>query len=76
MSVSSVKRCLWGTNHPNMEETGSLENPIPSGKCDLDLNRALFSSPVLSPLATIPGHQPRIDVTDKIERPFILIAGS
>jgi hypothetical protein len=23
-----------------MEETGSLENPIPSGKCDLDLNRA------------------------------------
>ena len=42
MSVSSVKRCLWGTNHPNMEETGSLENPIPSGKCYLDLNRALF----------------------------------
>ena len=30
-----------GTNHPNMEETGSLENPIPSGKCYLDLNRAL-----------------------------------
>ena len=29
-----------GTNHPNMEETGSLENPIPSGKCYLDLNRA------------------------------------
>jgi len=28
------------TNNPNMEETGSLENPIPSGKCDLDLNRA------------------------------------
>ncbi len=25
-----------GTNHPNMEETGSLENPIPSGKCYLD----------------------------------------
>ena len=22
-----------GTNHPNMEETGSLENPFPSGKC-------------------------------------------
>src|SRR5208337_2455055 len=40
MSVSSVKRCLWGTNNPNMEETGSLENPIRSGKCDLDLNRA------------------------------------
>jgi len=35
-----VKRCLWGTNNPNMEETGSLENPIPSGKCYLDLNRA------------------------------------
>jgi len=32
--------CLWGTNNPNMEETGSLENPIPSGKCYLDLNRA------------------------------------
>jgi len=31
---------LVGTNHPNMEETGSLENPIPSGKCYLDLNRA------------------------------------
>ena len=30
-----------GTNNPNMEETGSLENPIPSGKCYLDLNRAL-----------------------------------
>ena len=29
-----------GTNHPNMEETGSLENPIPSGKCYLDLSRA------------------------------------
>ena len=29
-----------GTNHPNMEETGSLENPILSGKCYLDLNRA------------------------------------
>ena len=29
-----------GINHPNMEETGSLENPIPSGKCYLDLNRA------------------------------------
>jgi len=29
-----------GTNDPNMEETGSLENPIPSGKCNLDLNRA------------------------------------
>ena len=28
------------TNNPNMEEIGSLENPIPSGKCDLDLNRA------------------------------------
>ena len=28
------------TNNPNMEETGSLENPILSGKCDLDLNRA------------------------------------
>jgi hypothetical protein len=23
-----------------MEETGSLENPIPSGECDLNLNRA------------------------------------
>ena len=31
---------LVGTNHPNMEETGSLENPIPLGKCYLDLNRA------------------------------------
>ena len=30
-----------GTNHPNMEETGSLEHPIPSGKCYLDLNRAV-----------------------------------
>src|SRR5271166_7094233 len=29
-----------GTNNPNMEETGSLENPIPSGKGNLDLNRA------------------------------------
>jgi hypothetical protein len=29
-----------GTNNPNMEETGSLENPIPSGKCYLELNRA------------------------------------
>ena len=27
-----------------MEETGSIENPIPSGKCYLELNRALFSS--------------------------------
>src|SRR5208337_574272 len=34
---------LVGTNHPNMEETGSLENPIPSGKCYLDLNRARIS---------------------------------
>jgi hypothetical protein len=31
-----------GTNNPNMEETGSLENPIPSGKCYLELNRARF----------------------------------
>jgi hypothetical protein len=29
-----------GTNNPNMKETDSLENPIPSGKCYLDLNRA------------------------------------
>ena len=29
-----------GTNNPNMEETGSLENPISFGKCYLDLNRA------------------------------------
>ena len=29
-----------GTNNPIMEETGSLENPIPSGKCYLELNRA------------------------------------
>jgi hypothetical protein len=28
------------TNNPNMEETGSLENPIPSGKHYLELNRA------------------------------------
>ena len=28
------------TNNPNMEETGSLENPIPSGECNLGLNRA------------------------------------
>src|SRR5271165_2008318 len=28
------------TNNPNMEETGSLENPILSGKCYLELNRA------------------------------------
>ena len=35
-----------GTNNPNMEETGSLENPIPSGKCYLDLNRAL-SGPIV-----------------------------
>jgi hypothetical protein len=27
-----------------MEETGSLENPIPSGKCYLDLNRAQKST--------------------------------
>jgi len=27
-----------------MEETGSLEKPIPSGKCYLDLNRARLSS--------------------------------
>ena len=32
-----------GTNHPNMEETGSLENPIPSGKCYLDLNETVAS---------------------------------
>ena len=29
-----------GTNNPNMEETGSIENPIPPGKCYLELNRA------------------------------------
>ena len=29
-----------GINYPNMEETGSLENPIQSGQCNLDLNRA------------------------------------
>ena len=51
---------LVGTNHPNMEETGSLENPIPSGKCYLDLNRAQkwmnFYTKVLSPLvSTTPG---------------------
>jgi len=28
------------TNNPNMEETGSLENPIPSGECNPGLNRA------------------------------------
>jgi len=28
------------TNNPNMEETGSLENPIQSGECNLDLNQA------------------------------------
>ncbi|MGD0039501.1 MAG: hypothetical protein ABSE84_03625, partial [Isosphaeraceae bacterium] len=27
------------TNNPNMEETDSLENPIPSGKCYLELNQ-------------------------------------
>ena len=29
-----------GTNNPIVEKTGSLENPIPSGKCYLELNRA------------------------------------
>ena len=53
MSVSSVKRCLWGTNNPNMEETGSLENPIPSGKCYLDLNRAYNSSRLSSEVMTV-----------------------
>src|SRR5208282_4531777 len=33
---------FMGTNNPNMEETGSLENPIPSGKCYLELNQAGF----------------------------------
>ena len=44
-----------GTNHPNMEETGSLENPIPSGKCYLDLSRAEISeeSPFFGPLVRI-----------------------
>ena len=30
-----------------MEETGSLENPIPSGKCYLDLNRAEYATRLL-----------------------------
>ena len=44
---------LVGTNHPNMEETGSLENPIPSGKCYLDLNRAQNSPATRSSLGFI-----------------------
>ena len=43
-----------GTNHPNMEETGSLENPIPSGKCYLDLNRADFQAAILEVLDALP----------------------
>src|SRR5271157_6596893 len=43
-----------GTNNPNMEETGSIENPIPSGKCYLELNRAQFPQgrPTPSPYKT------------------------
>jgi hypothetical protein len=36
------------TNNPNMEETGSLENPVQSGKCNLDLNRAPGGSSAIS----------------------------
>src|SRR5208337_4675954 len=43
MSVSSVKRCLWGTNNPNMEETGILEKITRSGFCYPALNQVGFS---------------------------------
>ena len=46
-----------GTNNPNMEETGSLENLIPSGKCHLELNRAFVRSHLVR-LSTLV-HPPR-----------------
>ena len=49
MPVSSVKwRSLWQHN-ANMEETGILENPIPSDHCYPDLNQARWGTTADAP---------------------------